>query len=318
MMMKKILFITAVLSALNLFASHAEVVDKIVVVVNSEIITQREIDVLLSPVYMQYREMYKGEELIRRLEEVRERIIKQLIEDRLILSEAKKQNIIVEEKEIDARIDEIQRNVGSEKELEALLAEQNTTIKELRERYREKIMIRKLIDQKVGSRIIITPFEVKNYYNDHREEFIQPEEIKLSAILIKPKKEQGGDAGALQLMRDIVRRIKEGCGFNGLAKEYSDAPGASEGGSMGYVKKGDLMPKIENIVFNLKEGEMSGIIQTSLGYHVFKVEEKRQTRNKEFPEVREELEELLYRQRAEEKLKGWINSLAKNAYIEFK
>jgi len=162
------------------------VVDKIVVVVNSEIITQREIDVTLAPVYEQYKTMYKGAELIKKLEEAREDIIKQLIEDRLILSEAKKANIDVEDKEIDARMADIRNRAGGEVELEKMLGQQNLTVNELRARYKEKIMIRKLIDRKVGAKIIITPLEVKTYYNDHKDQFLQPEEIDLRQILIKP------------------------------------------------------------------------------------------------------------------------------------
>jgi peptidyl-prolyl cis-trans isomerase SurA len=199
-----------------------------------------------------------------------------------------------------------------------MLHEQNLTINELRARYKEKIMIRKLIDQKVGTRIIITPLEVKNYYNDNKDSFMQPEEIKLRTILIKPKKEQGGESGSLQLMRDIMKRLKEGGDFELLAKEYSDDPGADQGGLMGYVKKGDLMPQIEDIVFNLNEGEITGIIKSPLGYHVFKIDEKRVRRMKELAEVRQDIEEFLYRDKANQRLKGWIDSLAKSAYIEFK
>ena len=315
--MKKTVFTFVILAALTAL-SYAAVVDKIVVVVNNEIITQREVDIMLAPIYGQYRNMYKGEELIKMLEDVREKILKQLIEDRLIFSEAKKLNIVIEEKEIDARIDEMRSKVGSEKELENMLNEQNLTLNELRARYKEKIMIRKLVDQKVGAKIIITPLEVKNYYNDNKDSFMQPEEIRLRAILIKSKKGQGGEAGALQLIRDLMKRLKEGCDFEGLAKQYSDAPGAGEGGLMGYVKKGDLMPQIEDIVFHLKEGEITGIIQSPLGYHIFKVDEKKIRRMRELAEVRQDIEEFLYREKAGHRLKGWIDSLAKSAYIEFK
>lgn len=313
-----VLSFLCVLFSAGVHDAKAAVVDRIVVVVNSEIITQREIDIMLAPIYTQYRAMYKDEELIRKLEEVREDIIKQLIEDRLILSEAKKQNITVEDKEVNARIEEIERKVGSEKELENMLGQQNLTLNELRARYKEKIMIRKLIDQKVGTKIMITPLEVKNYYNDHKDQFLQPEEIQLRQILIKLKEGQGVREEALRLMREISKRIKEGCDFAGLAKEYSDGPYASDGGLMGYVKKGDLMPQIEEIVFNLKDDESTGIIQSSLGYHIFKVEERKARRTKDLPEVRQDIEEYLYREKANQKLKGWIDSLAKSAYIEFK
>ena len=147
---------------------------------------------------------------------------------------------------------------------------------------------------------------------------MQPEEVRLRTILIKPDNNRGGDAGALDIMRDIMKRLKEGGGFEGLAKEYSNGPGAEDGGLMGYVKKGDLMPQIEEIVFNLKEGEMTGIIKSPLGYHVFKVDEKKVRRARDLVEVRQDIEEFLYREKASQRLKGWIDTLAKSAYIEFK
>lgn len=299
-------------------SSTADVLDKIVVVVNSEIITQREIDMLLSPVYAQYRSTYQGTDLIKRLEEARELIIKQLIEDRLIFGEAKKENITVDEKEINIKIDEMYQRAGGKKELEDMLNQQNLTINELRERYREKIMTRKLIDKKVGSKIIVTPMEVKNHYYNNKDQFLQPEEILLRQILIKPKDEPDAQAMALKRMREIVKRIGEGCDFALLAKEYSDGPTANEGGLMGYVKKGDLVQQLEEIVFNLKEQEISGVVQSSLGYHIFKVEEKKDRRTKELSEVRQDIEEFIYREKAHQKLRGWIDSLAKSAYIEFK
>ncbi len=316
--MKKILLTTTALLMVFSSAVYPEVVDRIVIVVNNEIITQREVDVILAPIYAQYKTSYKGEELIRKLEEAREQILKQLIEDRLILSEAKKQNIVVEEREIDVRINDIKNKVGTEADLEKMLNEQNLTIKELRERYKEKIMIRKLIDQKVGAKIIITPLEVKDYYAAHKEEFMRPEEVKLRSIVIKPDQEKGGEEAALKKAREILKRIKEGGDFEGLAKEYSEGPGASEGGLMGYVRRGEFMPQLEEIVFNLQEGQASGIIQSSLGYHIFKVEEKIPPRSRELAEVRQDVEEILYREKANKRLRGWIDSLAKSAYIEFK
>jgi parvulin-like peptidyl-prolyl isomerase len=300
-------------------AVRAAVIDKIVVVVNNEIITQREIDVMLAPVYAQYKNVYKGAELIKKLEETREQIIKQLIEDRLILSEAKKADIKVEDKDVEDRLEDVRKKIGGDMELDNMLAQQNLTLNEMRARFREKIMIRKLIDRKVGARIIITPLEVKTYYNDHRQEFLKPEEIQLRQIVVKPAgtgKAQQDES--FKKTKDLLKRLKDGCDFAGLAKEYSNGPNASEGGLMGYIKRGELMPQLEDIVFNLKDGECSNIIQSDVGYHIFKVEGRMEKRIMDFPEVRQEIEDRIYREKANQRLRGWIDSLAKNAYIEFK
>ncbi|MDD5495504.1 MAG: peptidylprolyl isomerase [Candidatus Omnitrophica bacterium] len=297
--------------------SFGDVIDKIAIVVNNEVITQREIDSMLQPVYEQYRTIYYGDELIKKLEDARKRIVNQLIEDKLIFSEAKKLNMEIGEKEIDAKVQETIERVGGNRQFEALLREQNITLKSLKTRYAEQLMVRRLVDQKVGSTIVVSPLEISEYYEKHKSEFIQPHEVKLSNILVRPK--PGAEpAEALKLARDIHQRLRDGCDFAGLAKEYSEGPNGSGGGSMGYVKKGDLMPEIEETVFKLKEGEISPVIQTSVGYHIFKVDQRKDRAFRQLSEVRHEVENALFREKVKEKLKGWLENLRKNAYIAFK
>lgn len=297
--------------------AFAEVVDKIAIVVNDEIICDSEIENTLYPVYQRYKTIYAGDKLMEKLEEARQRAIEQLIEDKLILSEAKKLNIEVSDKEINARLEEVKRNFGSEEDFENAILDQRMTIKDLKARYKEQMMTRKLIDQNVGARIAITPIDVNNYYNSHLGEFAQEEALKLRNILIRPKDDSDVQR-ALDLAKDIEKKLKDGADFAQAAKAYSEGPGAGEGGMIGYVKKGDLLPEIETVVFNLKEGEVSDIIQTSLGYHIFKLEEKREARTLTLREARRDAEEAIFREKIKEKIKDWVESLKKNAYIAFK
>jgi parvulin-like peptidyl-prolyl isomerase len=293
------------------------VVDKIAIVVNNEVITQREVDRMLAPIYEQCRAVYQGVELAKKMTEARNAVINQLIEDKLILSEAKRLNIEVDAREVNARMDDVIKRLGSQERFESLLAQEGLTRKTLFEHYREQVMVKRLIDQKVGSNISISPTEINNYYKQHANEFISPEQVKVNNILIRARK--GGDANkALEQAKEIERRIREGCDFAALAKEYSDGPNASEGGSMGFVKRGDLMPDIEAMVFRMKEGEVSGLIKTDLGYHLFKVEEKKEREIRSLAEVRRDVEDAIYKEKMRGKLKGWIESLRKNAYIAFK
>jgi parvulin-like peptidyl-prolyl isomerase len=87
---------------------------------------------------------------------------------------------------------------------------------------------------------------------------------------------------------------------------------------MGYVKRGDLMPDIEAIVFKMNEGEISGVIQTRLGYHIFRVDGKSERKIRDLPEVRRDVEDTIYREKVNARLKGWIETLKRNAYISFK
>lgn len=298
--------------------ARSEVIDKIAIIVNGEIITQSEIDRMLFPLFQQYRTMYQGGELESKIEEARQKIVQQLIEDRLILCEAKKLNMEVLDKEVEEKIEETaDSRFGSRAAFEAAMAEQRVTMKELKERYRDQIMTRRLVDQKIGSKIVVTPVELNDYYNKRSAEFVHPEMVKLRNILLKPKEGVSASKTA-DLAKEISRRLRSGGDFAELARIYSDGPGADEGGLMGYSKKGDLLPEIEKVVFNMKEGEVSDMIQTGLGYHIFKMEERVQQKVLPLESVRRDIEELIYRDKVKDKLKGWIEGLKKNAYIAFK
>lgn len=318
--MKKTPFVILMLTSLSVFSprlSNCELVDKVAIVVNDEIITDREIERQLAPIYEKYKMVYSGPKLVEKLEEAKQKLAQQMIEDKLLYSEAKKQNIEIDEKEIDAKVQEVIRNMGSRETFDRALLEQQLTVKDLKERYRQQFMARRMIDRKVGGTIMVTPVEIEAYYNKNINEFKQPEKVKLKNILISIKK-YPDPMKALSLARDISKRLREGCDFDGLAKLYSDGPGAAEGGLMGYVKQGDLLPEIEKAVFSLKPGEVTGIVQSSLGYHIFKVEDKEEAKMLSLSEVRREVEMAVYKEKVDAKIKGWLEGLKKSAYIAFK
>ena len=297
--------------------ARGEVIDKVAIVVNDEVITDREISRQLAPIYEKYKMMYSGTKLVERLEEAKQRVAQQMIEERLLYSEAKKQNIEIDEKDVDAKVQEIVRNMGSRDTFEKALLEQQLTIKDLKERYRQQFMIRKLVDRKVGGSILVSPVEIEAYYNKNLNEYQQPERVKLKNILVSITKFPD-PAKSLALAKDILKRLREGCDFDGLAKIYSDGPGAAEGGLMGYVKRGDLLPEIEKAVFVLTPGQITGIVQSSLGYHIFKVEEKEAPKTMSLQDVRREVEGAVYKSKVDVKIKGWLEGLKKSAYIAFK
>jgi len=294
---------------------HAEVIDKIAVVVNDEVITETEISRMLAPVYVRYKQLYQGDELIAKLEKARQGIVEQLIEDRLILTEAKKLNIEVDEQDVEAKVEEARKRVGSKERFDQELASEGMGLKDLRRYYREQLMKNSLINQKVGGKITVTPVEIDNYYRDHMGDFAQPEEIRLMNILIRPGEDPEKASAAAE---EVLQKIKAGGDFAELAKAYSQGPNASEGGLMDFAKKGDLLPEVENVVFNLKEGEVSGIVRTEAGYYIFKVDRKEAAKALSLPEARREVEDAIFKEKARQKVKGWIEGLKKNAYIAFK
>lgn len=317
MKMKPLLPIAITLFVLICAVSFAAVVDKILVVVNNEVITQGEVDRILSPAYEQYKTAFSGEDLIKKLDEARQAVLAQLIEEKLILSEAKKQNIEVDEKDIKAKVAEAKKRFPSDAQFEEALAAQRISLKDLKVKFKEQLMSRKLMDEKVGAKIFITPNEVVEYYKNHIKDFSKPGQLKLSNILIKPK-ENVKPEKTMELVEEISKRLKARSDFAELAKIYSEGPGAKDGGTMGYVKKGDLLPEIEKVVFGMKAGEVSEMISTKIGYHFFRVDEVKEAETVSMDDAKRSIEEALWTSKMKEKSKGWIEDLRKHAYIAFK
>ncbi len=313
----KTIMVSAIVLLFAAFAA-AEVIDKIAVVVNDEVITLSEIDETLRPVYDRYRLIYQEEDLAKKLEEARQKIIEQLVDQKLLVSAAKKDKTEVLPEEVEERIEELKKRLGTKENFDSALKNDNITLKELKIRYKEQVMVKKFIDKNVISKITLSPVEVKNYYDMHTDEFSEPETVRLSNILIKLKDDPAAIKMDAETAKAILNKIKEGEDFAALAKQYSEGPGAEAGGDMGYVRKGDLMGEIDSVVFSMKPGEVSGIVQTSLGYHIFKVEEKTPARMKTFDEVRSDIEDHMFRYKIDEGVKDTVRKLRKNAYISFK
>ena len=316
--MKKVIFLLLIACfILSARQSKAEVVDKVAVIVNDEIITQGEVDKILYNVYKQFKVQYTEEELEEKIDDARTNLIKTLIEDRLLLSEAKRRNIEVDDKEVDERMNEVRESFKSEEEFRNALQADSITISELESKYKERIMRDKLIDVEIRGKISVSPQEVVEFYKGHKEEFKEPEKIKLRSVLIRVTDDRPREE-ALKLAQTILMRLEEGGDFTLLAERYSEGPYASSGGDLGWVRSGELMNRINDIVFTLNDNEISGIIETNLGFHIFKAEDREESRVLDLYEVKDQIEQMIYSQKTNDKLRSWVDRLKENAYIAFR
>ncbi|NQU95423.1 MAG: peptidylprolyl isomerase [Candidatus Omnitrophica bacterium] len=298
-------------------SAFTEVVDKILVIVNDEIITQGEVDRILIPIYIQYKNLYSGQELTEKLDEVRSNVVSRLVQDMLLLSEAKKREVVVTDEEVEQRIEEIKKNFSSEEEFERALAAEDIALGSLKKKHRERIMIDKIIDAEIRHKISVSPSELVEFYETNKEKFREPQKVKVKSILIKVSEERP-EKKSLKLAKTVLRRLKEGGDFGLLAKEYSDGPYAESGGQMGWVREGELMDKLNDLVFSLDENETSGILKTKLGFHIFLVEEKEPSSTMDFNKAKPRVEQITLNKKIQDKLGQWIESLKKDAYIAFR
>ncbi|HXV28495.1 MAG TPA: SurA N-terminal domain-containing protein, partial [bacterium] len=172
-----------------LSAAETQLLDQVVAVVNEEPITQSELDMLLRPIYENFKNEYNGRDLYRKLNDVRRKLLNQLIEDRLVYQEAKKLNIQADEADIERRIEKFKSRFSTAAEMDEALRRQGMTLTFIRDRFRRQAMIENLQDQQVRSKVVVSPGDIETYYAEHSDEFAQSEGIKLRTITLKKSEE---------------------------------------------------------------------------------------------------------------------------------
>jgi len=316
---RQIVFLAVVIVFVSVF-SFAEIVDKILVVVNDEVITQREFDRGLTPIYHQLATTYGTNVFSEKAEEIkamRKAVLEQLIKDKLIVSEAKRRGIKVTVGEIEAQMELVKEKFPTDEEFYLTLDKQGITVKELEDNYRSSLMAKRLVEHDISSKISITPSEIFDFYEQYKKEFMLPPAASVRSILVRLRTDRSAEQ-ALVLAEAILERLQAGDDFSALAKEYSDGSNAQLGGEMGYVKKGEMIKRIDETIFSLKPGEISDILRTDLGFHIFKVEDVREATIQSFDEVSKRIERMIFNHKSKKKLDRFIAQLEESAYIEYK
>lgn len=305
---------------ITVYSINAETLNKTLAVVNGEPILQSEYDKLANPIFENYKNIVEEVDKTGKKVDLKKEILQQMINDRLVLQQAKKNKITVTKKEIEDGVKEIKSRFKKEEEFKKELLTQGITIKEFEDRIKDQIMMIKLIDREIKSKVAIpTDQEIEKFYNENKEKMVEPERVRVKHILITvdekdPKK---SDAKTLVKIKEVEKKLKAGGDFNELAKEYSDDTGSKErGGDLGYIMKGDTVPEFEKIAFSLDIGKLSEIFKTKFGYHILIVTEKKIAVKKTLEEVREYLKSFLYQQNMEEEYTKWIKSVREKADIK--
>lgn len=302
----KTLTVLSLLISLQLPAiSGASVlVDKIAAVVNNEIITLSELE----------KETAKANELSE--EKVDKRfILERLIDEKVLNMAATKQGISISDEELDYAMDQVKSQFGTDEEaIQEELKKQNITEEDLRDQIKTQMLTRRLIDTEMQGRIAITEDEILEYYRTNYGEVEYGSQVRIAHILI-PFDEKDSYVTAVK----VSKEAQSGEDFSRLAREYSkDSVSASNGGDLGYFKKGDLMFEIESVVENMNEGDITDPIETSAGYHIVKVLEKRETSQASLGGYREQIKQAIYNRKSQEFLKDWVDKRREDVFVDIK
>lgn len=288
--------------------SSAETVDRIVAVVDSDIITlaqlNKEADRYRKNIESSENSNEKKKALI---EELNKKVLESLIDYSLTQQEAKKYNITISEAEVDSSIENIKKIKKLSKEaLEKALEQEGLTIKEYRENLKNQILQGRLINYAVKSKVVITEAEIKKQYEVNSEKYALNKKYRLSNILMN-------DKGKID---EVKMKLDGKEDFSDLAKKYSIAPNASDGGDLGIFDIASFSTGIKDRIALLKKGEYTDVIQTPQGFQIFYVVDIEQGGSKTFEQARDEIYEALYQEQVKEKFETWLESLKKKAHIK--
>ncbi len=316
-----LLFLSIMAAALLMVPGRpgAVIVDRIVAIVNGDVITLSELEQRAAPVLNQYitPEMSPKERAEAR-REILARILPQMIDDKLVDEEIKRLGITVKDSEIDGVLQRMFRENGiTMEEFRDKLAQQGVTLEEYRQQIRKQIERARLVNAQVQQKIVITDEQVKAYLRKRQggsSQYGGPY-YRIEHILIAPK---GDDPYSRQEARkraqEALDELKSGSDFLEVARRFSDAgPG---GVSLGVFSMDEMAPVLRKAIEGLKPGEYSEIIETPMGFQILRLAAVSNTKEEEFdPMVMEETREKLYNMEMESRFQEWLNELRSKSAI---
>lgn len=304
------------------FCRDEQLVDRVAAVVNNEVITQSELDMIFRPIYEQIKKAYQGPDLQHELETVRLKLLNQLIEDRLVYQESQKLGITVSDSEIQDELALFKSQFPNEETFKKEMEKAGISLQEVEKRVRERLAITKLHQFVIRGKVVVSPADVEQYYKDHPAEFSQKERVKVWCITLRKSREaiEKGttDEATKRKAGKLIAELKRGKDFEKLAKENSQDAHAAQGGFLGFIQKGDMVSGIDQILFSLPPGGFSEVLETEEGYHIFKVGEKQSASHKTFDEAKDEVTDKLFRIKAHERFVGWMEDLKKKSFISIR
>lgn len=322
-MMKKYSFgIVSAFFAVFLFCSiaSAAIVDRIVAVVNDDIITLTDLNKALSPYVDKINAAgYSAQKRKKIMYNIRKDMINRMVDQKLTDQEVKRLHVTVSDKEVDNAIERFkQSHMMTQEDLEKGLKQAGMTFKEYREKIRQEILRPKLINYTIKSKVIITDQDIKKYYMEHKQEFKGITKYHLFNICIRVDSDasDGIKSEKKTMAEKIKKMLDNGDDFKTLAKKYSELPNASNGGDLGMLKLDTFSNKIRDAVTNLKQGQYTDVILTDYGYQIFYVEGMEKEKGKTLAQVSDMISDKLYKKIVEKRFKQWLSSLKEKAHIK--
>lgn len=289
--------------------------DKIIAVVNNDVITQKDLNDFINFMHMQLSQEFSGEELKSRIQSMELDLMDKLIEDRLILQEAKRvleeakknKNVAivslldVDQNIVKARINEIKRRYGSDIEFQRALSQQGLTPADIELKIKEQMLMHNIIELRVKNNITVNPFEVTDFYQKNLEKFKTPQQREVTAITI----------GNESLAKEVFNELKKPEEIEGIVSKYS-----LKTDKLSVQQNREFKKDIEDAVFKLKPGEISSPIKVNDNFYIFRLDNIILPKQENLSEVQDKIYAFLFDIKMQEELVKWLDELRAKSYIK--
>lgn len=254
-----------------------------------------------------------------RRDEVYRKVLDELVAFRLLKQATEQRGMSVSDADVDAELARLRAQFSNEVEFLQALAGRGVSLELLKAETRAGLLVSKLLEQELGPKVSVSEKDVEAFYAKNPSQFVQPEAVRASHILIRvdPKADRAARQKARERADAVLRLARNGADFAALAREHSaDTGSAAKGGDLGYFPRGQMVPAFEQAAFALKPGEVSGLVETDFGLHIIKLTDRRPSRTVPLDEARARITAFLVDQQRQQLTDAFVAGLRSKARVE--
>jgi peptidyl-prolyl cis-trans isomerase SurA len=314
--------------ALAVATARAEIIERLLVKVNGDIITQSDLETRQGEALRTQKvnvRTLSNTELDKLLAELTPQIIVDAVDELLLLQRGRELGYRLTDDKFKQVLENIKKEnkIETEEQFQNALKAENMTLAELRIRLEKSMILQRVQGEEVGGRISVSETEAKAYYEAHKAEFTTPATMMLREILVAvPVSKLGFSAGQDEAARAkadaLLARLKAGDSFEKAVADVSDAPSKANGGLIGPISLTDIVPALRQVLEPLKAGEITDVVRTQAGYQIYKVDTLNETKVLPWEEAREEIGNRVGYSKQSAEFARYMQKLRAQAVIEWK
>jgi peptidyl-prolyl cis-trans isomerase SurA len=297
---------------------NATVVEDVIVRVNDQIISRSDLERGQQQLATELQQTNASTE---EASDRQKNLLRDMIDQQLLLSRGKELGLNADA-EVIRRLDDIrkQNHMDTMEDLEKAARSQGVSFEDFKANIRNGVITQQVVRDEVGRHLQMTQAQEQAYYDAHKQDFAQPEQVRISEILIPLPADATDDAVAQAQKKadDVSAQIISGSKFEDLAKTYSGGQTADRGGDLGLFKRGTLAKTLEDQTFGLKPGQVTAPIRTKQGFVILKVTEHQEAGVPAMKDIETQIQEAMYSEEMQPALRAYLTKLREEAYVEIK